>query len=116
MKPMKPAFAKWIRQRKVALFISIGYGLIATLFWLVSMYAGNGDGTAAWLILYYAGWPVTWIVPRLTSGLENWLPLPIYAFLFSYGVVVAGMLWFYVIARVLTFIIAKLKIQRSSGG
>src|SRR6266852_58238 len=106
---MKNSLLKWIGKCKVALYVSIGYGLLGTSLYLVSCFTGPDDAAGAWVILYYASRPISWAINQVTARLENWLPESVNTFLYASEGIVSGMLMSYVVVRTLIFIITKFK-------
>jgi len=107
----KKAIFTWMRRRKAELRVAIGYGLIAIAFYLLACLSGHDGAWGAWLVLYCIGFPISWAITQVTARL-GWLPAGIFGFCFASGVIVAGMLWIYVIARVYKSAIAKFKGRR----
>jgi len=103
----KPLFT-WMRQRKTELRISIGYGLIAIAFYSLACLSAHDGAWGAWLVLYCIGFPISWAITQVTARLD-WLPDLIFGFVFASGVILPGMLSFYVMARVFKSAIAKFK-------
>jgi hypothetical protein len=107
----KKAISKWMRRRKTELRVAMGYGLIAIAFYVLACLSGHDGAWGAWLVLYCIGFPISWAITQVTARL-GWLPDGIFGFFFAAGVIVAGMLSFYVIARVFKLAIAKFKGRR----
>ena len=104
----RKAILSWMRRRNTELRVSIGYGLIAIAFYFLACLSGHDGAWGAWLILYCIGFPLSWAITQVTGRL-GWLPDFIFGFVFAAGVILAGMLSIYVIARVFKLAIAKFK-------
>ena len=104
----RKAILSWMRRRNTELRVSIGYGLIAIAFYFLACLSGHDGAWGAWLILYCIGFPLSWAITQVTGRL-GWLPDAIFGFVFASGVILAGMLSIYVIARVFKLAIAKFK-------
>jgi hypothetical protein len=105
---LKKAIFTWMRRRRTELRVSIGYGLIAIAFYFLACLSGHDGAWGAWLVLYCIGFPISWAITQVTARL-GWLPAGIFGFFFAAGVILAGMLSFYVIARVFKSASAKFK-------
>jgi hypothetical protein len=108
---MKTMIGKWVERLGIPLCISIGYGLLASLLYFVAGFTGGDGRSGAWLLLYFFCWPATWALIEVTARIEEWVPDWLFEFCYTYGVIVAGMIWVYVIAWSIRYVVLRPKLR-----
>ena len=109
---MKTKLFAWIRRHKAELYVSVGYGLAATAFDCMAYFSGGDGPLGAWIIMYFIGWPISWVFNQIVARMVDYLPAGIGSFLYGSQVIVAGMLWAFIVTGVLKYLLAKLKTKR----
>ena len=105
---MKHAFSDWILSQRFPLIISCSFGFLASMLYFVAGYISGGGRLGAWYVLYYISWPASWVANQITGRLEGHISDRLFEFLYVAGIIVAGMLWFFLIALSVRYVVAKL--------
>ena len=105
------ALSIWAGCRRVEVLASLVYGVLATTLYLFFSLVGGGS-LGIWMILYFLSFPISWIFNQVVARMIDHLPEGIGTFLYASQVIVAGMLWVYIIASVLKCVLAKLRKRR----
>ncbi len=99
----------WITKYRGALYVSGTYGVAALLLFMIGMLSGRDGPQGAWLLIFYSAWPISHLFIIVVSLLEDFLSDGLFRLLCSVTPILAGMLWFYLIARCFLVIRAKPK-------
>jgi hypothetical protein len=112
----KPAFfSRWLRKRRFEIYASVWYGIIATILYLAAGLKGGGF-LGMWIVLYYIGFPVSWAFNQAVARVGDYLPDSMFCFLYNCQVIVAGMVWIYILTLVMRKIIIRLRSLANTGG
>lgn len=106
---MKLIIARWIGSFGMPLCVSICFGFLASLLYLVAGFAGGDGRLAVWNLLYVVSWPASWAANQITARLEGRVPDWLFGFCYTAGVIVAGMVWFFLIALSIKYIATRLR-------
>jgi hypothetical protein len=103
---------KWVCKYRGALYFSGAYSTAAILLYVLGA-LGHGDGPlGAWYWVYFSAWPLSRLFNSVASFLETILPESVFGFLYSASPIIAGTLWYYLIARGILALRAKLKASK----
>jgi hypothetical protein len=106
---MKHILGRCIESLGIPLCVSIGFGFLASLLYLVAGLILGGGRLGAWYVLYYVGWPVSWATNQITARLQGRMPDWLFGFSYVAGVIVAGMVWFFLIALSIKYVATRLR-------
>src|SRR5262245_52151491 len=102
---------KFIVHRRLELSIAIGYGVITTALFAY-LHIFHSDPWILMLALMCINFPIAWPMHRLVSPLFDKLPIKISAWLDLASMIVASVIWAFIVACVVRFIVSKLKARR----
>jgi hypothetical protein len=105
--------SRWIIHQKVPISISFGFGFLASLIYVLAGYAPGGGRLGAWYVLYYLGWPISSAANQVIARLEGRVPNWLFGFCYVAGVIVAGMVSFFLVTSIIKFLLSKLKAEQN---
>ena len=103
--------SRWFVRRRIEEVASLGFGALAAALYLI-LFIARAEGQGIWMILYFLGFPISWILNQIVARAVDFLPQSVGTFLYSTQVIFAGMIWVYIVARVLKWVILKLRVKR----
>jgi hypothetical protein len=109
------AMLNWVCKYKGALYVSGAYGAAAVLLYVLGALGGGDGSIAAWYWVYFSAWPLSRLFNFLVSFVGTVLPDSVFGFLYSASPIIAGMLWYYMIARGILAVRAKLRRFKQQG-
>jgi hypothetical protein len=101
--------------KRVEVLASLCYGVLATMLYLFFDLIGGGT-LGIWMILYFLSFPISWLFNQVVARMIDHLPEGVGTFLYAAQVIVAGMLWVYIVMSVLKYLLAKLRKRRHATG
>jgi hypothetical protein len=109
------AMLNWFCKYKGALSVSGAYGAAAVLLCVLGALGGGDGALGAWYWVYFSAWPLSRLFNFVVSFLGTILPDSAFGFLYSASPIIAGMLWYYLIARGILALRAKLRGSKQRG-
>ncbi len=105
---------KLLAKLRTPILVSSVYGITSTLcYLLIGLFPGEGR-LAAWYIFYFAGKPFSVAITRVTGRLEGNVPNWLFAFCYTEGVILAGMIWLFLITLIVKFFVIKFRKRDNS--
>ena len=104
---MKHVLGRSVGSIRVPLYISIGFGFSASLLYYVAGFTGGRLGV--WYVLYFLGFPVSWATNQITARLEGLVPDWLFNLCYVADVILAAMVWIFLIALLIKYIVARLR-------
>ena len=92
---MNNSLFNWIRNQKVPLCISLGFGILAGLLYFVAGYVPGDGRLEAWYMIYFVSLPASWLAHQIMARVLDYIPGEMGDFLYVVGTIVAGMVWFF---------------------
>jgi len=108
---MKEMIIRWILNQRISFFVSFAFGLLATLAYLVAGYTSGGGRLGLWYVLYFISWPISWVMNQITARLEGHIPDWLFGFCYAAGMIVSGMIWFFVICILIRYSANKIRMR-----
>lgn len=106
------AISRWFRQRTVEARAALIFGALAITVYVL-LFLSHSEGQGIWMMLFFFSFPIAWPLNFVTSLLTHYLPEPVGGFLYSIQVIVAGILWVYVLGRFLKWILTRRRRDKS---
>jgi hypothetical protein len=109
------AMLHWVCKYKGALYVSGAYAAAAVSLSVLGALGGGESPLGAWYLVYFSAWPLSHLFNIAVSSLDTILPDSVFVFLYSVSPIIAGTLWYYLIARGILALRAKLRGSRRPG-
>jgi hypothetical protein len=109
------AMLNWVCKYKGALYVSGSYAAAAVLLYVLGALDGGDGPLGAWYWVYFSAWPLSRLFNFAVNVLGTILPDSIFGFLYSASPIIAGTLWYYLIARGILALRAKLRASKRPG-